>query len=348
MLQGFPYRKKAIKYLISLVVLLIAAETILHIVNARQKMAGYFDIRRYIPDPHLIYRPNPGYVGPCSSFEHVRFNRDGLNSSPVEKPKPEGMMRIAALGNSITFGFHAIQQEYCFSSLLESMLNDRNYESEFQVLNCGVSAYSSFQGVQFARNYLAELEPDIMLVSFGWTEAWRDYVPDNHPDKLKKKFTQFNLASGGLLNISLIYANITAIQKKVRDILLPIKPQIDRKDIPIRVSMSDYRENLEFFVRWSGEHDVELIFWTEPEAKNCPQLQRQLSYHKYYMDIMREVARENNVHLIEMDEAFEGLDPFTVFTEPITDPGHPNPKGHLLIAETFYRYLEKWGYLNPE
>ncbi|MBL7190816.1 SGNH/GDSL hydrolase family protein [bacterium] len=348
MLEGFPYRKKALKYLIGIIIIVLGIEAGLHIRNAVVNMAGYIDTRRYIPDPYLIYRPNPGYHGPCSTFEHVEFNSIGLNSGPIDKVKSHNQVRIAALGNSITFGFHAVQQEYGFTMQLESMLNRDKTGKDYLVLNCGVSAYSSFQGVQFTKHYLGKLQPDIMLVGFGWTEAWHDYVPDKHSDKLAKKLTQFNLASGGLLNFSLIYAQITRIQKRVRDLLLPVKPNIDRKDIPLRVSLSDYRENLKFFVDWCRENNVVLIFWIEPEAKNCPQLLRQLSYHKDYMQVMREAAQEYNVHLIEMDEAFAGYDPFKVFDEPITDPGHPTPLGHKLMAETFYKYLKQWGYLEPE
>ena len=61
---------------------------------------------------------------------------------------------------------------------------------------------------------------------------------------------------------------------------------------------------------------------------------------------MEEVAREHNVPLVDVVQAFKAADHY-LFVDPEVDPIHPNPEGHAIIAQRIMATLSSNGIARP-
>lgn len=89
----------------------------------------------------------------------------GLRSEPVAEKKSG--FRVLALGDSCTFGV-GVDDGETWPAQLQRMLREAGIEGE--VINAGVPGYSAFQGKRFLESRGLSLEPDLVLVSFGFND----------------------------------------------------------------------------------------------------------------------------------------------------------------------------------
>lgn len=123
--------------------------------------------RRVVAAPWGLRYNEPGgeyrHKSADGSF-HFRINNQGMRADrdyPYEKPP--GVSRILSLGDSFTIGFE-VDVERCFSSVLEREL--RNAGHSVEVLNAGVSGFSTAEEYLYLKRELIKYTPDLVLVSF--------------------------------------------------------------------------------------------------------------------------------------------------------------------------------------
>lgn len=81
-------------------------------------------------------------------------------------PKPSGVFRVAAIGDSFVFGF-GVQDPETYSALLESQSQSR------EVLNLGVPGYGIDQIYLSYREVARKYRPDLVLVGIFPEDFWR-------------------------------------------------------------------------------------------------------------------------------------------------------------------------------
>jgi len=86
----------------------------------------------------------------------------GMQDFPYEVPKPEGIFRIAAVGDSFTFAPY-MQFTDTYVKKLETMLNVNSNTRRTQVINYGVPAYSTSHEVPVVKKSLEEGADVILL-----------------------------------------------------------------------------------------------------------------------------------------------------------------------------------------
>jgi lysophospholipase L1-like esterase len=142
--------------------------------------------------PGLEYELVPGaalYVDPWRTVVHV--NRLGLRGSELEQAKAPGVFRIAAVGDSFTFG-NGVADEDTYPRQLEALLPPRADGRRYEVLNFGVSGYSSADEAAVLRERVAAFSPDLVLVGYVLNDP--QVHPDNpvhrvhHPPELWERF----------------------------------------------------------------------------------------------------------------------------------------------------------------
>jgi lysophospholipase L1-like esterase len=113
-------------------------------------------------DPVLGYELRPG-----SSFGPYTINAAGMRDEDVPLAKPPGVFRIAAIGDSVTFGA-ACRAEDAWVERLERALNARSGAAgtRFEVLNLGVIGYNITQSVQRLRALGLGYAPDLVLYGY--------------------------------------------------------------------------------------------------------------------------------------------------------------------------------------
>jgi hypothetical protein len=112
-----------------------------------------------INEPHARYRHKSADL----SIE-IRINGQGMRADrEYPKQKDPSLKRIVALGDSFTMGLE-VEREQCFSSVLERELRARGHAVE--VLNTGVSGYSTGEALLYLERELLDYHPDVVLISF--------------------------------------------------------------------------------------------------------------------------------------------------------------------------------------
>lgn len=114
-------------------------------------------------NPVLRYELRPG-----SEDGDTSINEAGFRDREFPQQKPDGVFRIAAIGDSVTFGFDVAQHE-AYPKELERLLNAsvRPGAPRYEVLNFGVSGYNIPQVVERLRTLVLRYQPDLVL--YGYT-----------------------------------------------------------------------------------------------------------------------------------------------------------------------------------
>lgn len=122
---------------------------------------------------HVVEAPwGLRYNQPGARYRHksadvevwFEINAGGMRSDrDFAHAKPPGTKRIVSLGDSFTVGYEVAQAD-CFSSVLERELRARGLAVE--VLNAGVSGYSTAEACLYLERELYRYEPDLVLLSF--------------------------------------------------------------------------------------------------------------------------------------------------------------------------------------
>src|SRR3954451_15931747 len=97
------------------------------------------------------------------SWRFVTNDRGLRDSRNFAYEKPPGTLRVLALGDSHTQGYE-VRQDATFSAVLERYLTSRGVRAE--VLNTGVSGFSTAEEVVFLENEGYRYQPDVVVLGF--------------------------------------------------------------------------------------------------------------------------------------------------------------------------------------
>lgn len=118
---------------------------------------GDFTLRRIRPNSEFWHTSADG----SWKFE---TNAQGFrNRKDFDYDKPDGVLRILSLGDSHTQGYE-VRQDFTYSAVMERYLNERGYKAE--VLNTGVSGFSTAEQLAFLENEGVKYDPDFVVVGF--------------------------------------------------------------------------------------------------------------------------------------------------------------------------------------
>jgi hypothetical protein len=130
----------------------------------------------YVHDPQLIHRMVPNQTAYTHSFP-VHTNSFGLRDREFSAVPLPGTFRILCLGDSLTFGA-GVASEDTYPKQLELLLNsDRS--GKYEVINAGVSAYDTWQEVDYFKRDGLQFQPNLVVVGV----YANDIVP--RPEKVR-------------------------------------------------------------------------------------------------------------------------------------------------------------------
>jgi lysophospholipase L1-like esterase len=123
-------------------------------------------------DRDKIYRLKPNYTGEFAR-RPVKTNRFGHRDDPLDLRKPAGVVRILAVGDSVTFG-HGVDARESFPERLESLFNQCAPGRRFEVINTAVPGNSPFQEyVDLTRGF--RFQPDAVILQFTLNDVVEPY-----------------------------------------------------------------------------------------------------------------------------------------------------------------------------
>ena len=110
-------------------------------------------------------RPNAEFrhTSVDGSWTFVTNSRGLRDKREFAYEKPAGTLRVLALGDSHTQGYE-VRQEATFAAVLERYLTKRGLQAE--VLNAGVSGFSTAEALAFLENEGYKYRPDVVVLGF--------------------------------------------------------------------------------------------------------------------------------------------------------------------------------------
>jgi len=292
----------------------------------------------YLKDKNLFWKFRPKQTIKSDFFVEGEYqiNSYGLRDEEFSKEKPTGTFRVICLGNSCTFGWR-VKLNQTYPKQLEKFLNSDLNNQKYEVINAGMTGYSTFQGKRFLRDQILQYEPDLITVCYGWN----DLLPAAFgiEDKKQEMAPQFFLEIQNLLGRTEVY-------RFLRGVVLSrfqVKRTGESAEMIPRVSPEDFLANLLEISRVSAQQKVPVIFLTTPIASlkafwGPGKVSRTHQWHEVYNKIILNLPLSKDAYTFDAASLFENRK--DVYDKPLDDYIHYNPIGHLLIAENLFHFLE--------
>ena len=316
---------------------------------ANEKQSGIFE-----GDPLLLWRLKPNLDRAVWDFTVLSTNSKHLRSEHVGETvgsKQPGTTRIVCLGDSVTFGFRVPvvwpdkPTEYDhswlpFPMLLEKELRTANPDRKIEVVTMAVPGYTSHQGLAWLRRDIGELQPDLLIASFGWNDASFSDVPDR--EAIRTNWYAVTLRR--LIDSSQAFAHAVH-WLRARE----AKAQQQNQTAPAnvrpaaRVSQQEYLNNMiaiEDLARQRGASVIVIAAPYRDNDPNAPEADLMLQYRVALGTTMR----QRGIPFVELRELTPEAYPSNEgwFGERI----HPNHMGHRLIASELLKVISATHTLN--
>jgi len=309
---------------------------------ADEKQSGIFE-----GDPLLLWRLKPNLDHAVWDFTVLSTNSQHLRSEhPGETvgAKQPGTTRIVCLGDSVTFGFRVPvvwperPTEYDpawlpFPMLLEKELRAANPDRKIEVVTMAVPGYTSHQGLAWLRRDIDDLQPDLLIASFGWNDASFSDVPDREAIRTN----WYAVTVRWLIDHSQAFAHAThwlrAKEAKARQQKQPGQPIVRPA---ARVSQQEYLNNMIAIQAMAPLRGASAIVIAAPYRDNDPNAPEADLMFQYRV-ALGTVMRQRGVPFVELRELTPEAYPSNEgwFGERI----HPNHMGHRLIAAELLKVL---------
>jgi lysophospholipase L1-like esterase len=268
---------------------------------------------QYRSDPDLFWVPK-GY---SESLESIRRARADL----------------LFLGDSCTeFSF--------YPNFFTRELIARHPGQRIVVRRLGVGGWSSYQGLEQLRRDVIPLAPRFVSLYFGWNDHWIGFgLRDSEINALKTNFLP-----------GLEYSRLWQLVFKLR---LALRRR-STGDTPIRVTPDEFRSHLQQMVRSAREFGIVPILLTAPTSHEpgreqellrerwLPDLDQLVPTHQRYVTIVREVARQEDAPLCDLEARFAKLPFARRRARHFRDDGiHTTPIGDRKLAAFLMDCFEK-------
>jgi lysophospholipase L1-like esterase len=104
----------------------------------------------------------------------VRLNALGFRERQLPSPKPSGVLRVIALGDSFTQGY-GVEEDEAWPRRLEAAL-DARHPGRYQVVNLGVPGTNPRDHLSHLRDPGLAYEPDVVLVTVMGNDVQERWV----------------------------------------------------------------------------------------------------------------------------------------------------------------------------
>ena len=297
----------------------------------------------YSPDRYTIYTYRPDikmrikYLGVTRRFSYTLATNDrGLRGVDIGDKKP-GTIRIICHGNSHTAGFGLAEKDM-YSACLEKLLAADSPGRKWEVISAGVEGHSSFSAMQMFKHYTSKDKPDIALFCFSAADYGFAPISDRDTQLFLDKFSislkrQFTRSAAYVALRNLVGSAKEKIYDKPPDDVGSFKKSVsnyrNNSSSTLRVSLSEFRENIQEIIDTSRKHQIRLAFINKycSDKKTDKLNNDRYESRKPYIQMVNEIGAANGIEVVNIDFKDEKL-----WLDGFRDD-HPNEKGGMYIAE---------------
>ncbi|MBT9557468.1 MAG: hypothetical protein IV100_15615 [Myxococcales bacterium] len=261
-------------------------------------------------DALLMWAPRPGY-----SAGQLRIDDAGFRVGGERGATSDDALRVALLGDSTTFGID-VPFEATFGARLGARSGGR-----LQILNAGVTGYTSTQALARYRRDVRPWKPDVVVLQAGINDpVARFWLSD---DQIMEERIPGPIAA--LLNRWLLRSHFFRVIRSATLALLG-RPSAPGPDVP-RVGSERLADNVRALaedVVSDGGRLVLLVSPVSPAAAGWPRL----AEVQRYRAILAAEARAVGAVVVEVSELMEATGDSALFLDTV----HPNARGHDRLA----------------
>lgn len=301
-----------------------------------------------LPDSPRRWRLRPGARGFVGG-EPVTINSRGMRDREFAPEKPPGVVRVAVLGDSFTFGY-LVRTDVTFPKVIEADLNRRAGAPRFEVMNFGVSGYDTIQEIATLREEALALDPDLVVVAFylndvGYPERFaagvgRVRAEDAGADAktpARIRLRRF-LASHSRLAAFLLH-RIAILVRSVIDVPYQGVVDYNRAFVEDGERWRASKEALREMKAIADSCGMGALVVLIPEMGNLNERYPFRAAH----DSVRAYCGRIDVPFCDLLDGFMGMEGKTLWAS--YDDAHFNARGHRLAAEQIERALDANGLL---
>jgi len=294
----------------------------------------------YEPDELLGRRPRPGATL-RGSVRQLSINRWGFRGADLPQVKPPGTVRVAALGDSTTFGMEAASDEAVWVARMAEQLNARSPGSHHDALNAAVPGYTLETSRLRLAERVAPFAPDVVVIYQAGTDiaahSRRQFPPAAQERERNTGLARF--AQQHCLLLNLIRVNTAAFT--ARNTAPRRHEPLDQRGV------ESYAAQVRATVELCRQRGWQVLLCTCPRAfgdPDAPTDQHLLAQtalannpalslaglndaYERYNDALRAVARELGVPLVDLDRLVPKR------REYFADSVHLSDAGHALVGE---------------
>lgn len=273
-------------------------------------------------DPDVFWSPQPGFSG-LFLGKQVTINSLGLRGPELPARAP-GRRLLLCFGDSITFGY-GLADEETYPAQLGRLLRRRGVD----VVNAGVTGFTSHQVRRRLERLLPEVRPDGVTVCIGWNDRTRRKVDDRTYDRRLAASLALQAAADRLYLFRAM---------KAAYLRLSLRGQAQKPRDIYRVDPAQYRENLAAIAAACRARSVKLALVALPARR----VAGEFPPDEGYAAALEGQARELGLPLLQAgDYGLRSRLPDT--SGYFLDSLHFNPEGARLFAETLAPQLEAAG-----
>lgn len=281
-------------------------------------------------DASLMWFPKPNYHDGL-----ININSQGFRDKERTVKKDRNIFRILCLGDSSTFGV-GVYLEETYHALLEEKLNKEYSRSgtRFEVINAGVTGYTSYQGLRLYKQKGYRYKPDIVTFYLGTNDyGKRFHLSDKQiiPDNI---ISDFNAAIEN--NILLKLNSYRLLRKCIFNLFGMSKNSTGEK--VQRVSSEDYEKNIQALNRLCRKNGSRLLLISIPFNKKEIDRLNFNARADFVLNQLENISKTYDIPLLHIPEMSKGM-PFADNSQLFLDVLHPSPAGHRIIMERLCSYL---------
>jgi len=352
---------RAVFALLPTCALLVAAEMVVRVTGAGDGCPSGVLSALWVCDPIMHFRMDPDLV-----INGQKLNSWGFRGSEVNR-KRAGTYRVAALGDSCTFGFinagaetgYFVAEPY--PQRLNRIITRRHGAGKVEVLNLGVCGYNSYHGIMLLRTKGRQLQADLYTVQYVWNDLMLS--ARTPPHAFQEPATPLARGVEDVLLMTKLYPFARRLGMQLRSL-----SQRDANfNVPAtwtpNVPVQEYRHNLRRIVEVAHRYGAQVWFLTSSNAfitnkykgqydefaktaglqlgvlgiSGIASFEQLVTIQTAYNEATRSTAAELGVTLIDMAATYQTHGSEDLFRS--VDAIHPNQRGHTLEAEVLYSYL---------
>ena len=291
--------------------------------------------------PNLRYRQQDGH--------EFWINSKGFVGQEFDETPPTGTARIIAVGDSCTFTLGLWEMAY--PAVAERILNSQDALLKIEYINAGIEGYSSDFALARIREELLQYKPQIVTIYIGWNDLMKQ-----NPDSQETTGERSLVAQ--VMNESYL---VKAYSKLIYVVLRPLifRPKVEADEAGLRAYdqyvPTRYERNLRMMISELRGRGIQVILFTLPTVvergltvddlkkrgvffpyyAGSFSIDRLLSLHAAYNRTIRNVGKEEQVPVVDLDEEFKKLDVRPLFWDTM----HPSRSGNAVIAELAARQI---------